>query len=207
MRRHYQGRLAQRYDQQWAAFTATMLAPVLALASEGLQAGMPVLDAGCGTGWLLQQLAARQAGLHLNGTDASTAMIAQARAKLGDRARLFVLNLNDPLPSDLRHAGPFDLILCTNVAHYLRDPVRSLRDLAGCLAPGGRMIVADFTRHGWWWPAYDVALHLADAQHHRTLTATELAEVVRAAGLRITATQPIPAGFPWRGTLVAGTTA
>lgn len=206
MRRHYQGRLAQRYDQQWATYTNAMLAPVLALASQGLQPGMQVLDAGCGTGWLLQQLAMRQVGLQLSGTDASTAMIAQARVKLGDSARLFVLNLDDSLPETLRRAGPFDLILCTNVAHYLRDPARTLRNLAGCLAPGGRMLVSDFTRHGWWWPAFEAALRLADAQQRRTLAAAELTEAVRAAGLHITATQPITAGIPWRGTLVAGTT-
>jgi ubiquinone/menaquinone biosynthesis C-methylase UbiE len=205
LRQHYQGRLAQQYDRQWATFTARMLAPVVDLALAALHPGMSVLDVGCGTGTLLRQLALRQPGLRLIGADASPAMLALARAKLGGQARFLVMDIDEPLPAELQTGAYIDCILCTNVLHYVRDPVAALGRLGTILNPGGRIIVADFTRHSWWWPSFEAVLHLADAHHRRTLTPTELHEAVRAAGFTSQATNAVYAGGPWHGTIVAAT--
>jgi SAM-dependent methyltransferase len=163
-RQHYRGASARNYDRRWATFTARMQAPILDLVTPDLRPGMRVLDAGCGTGTLLAALAARQPDLTLSGADASPDMLAQARAKLGERAHLFVLDLDKPLPEAVREDLRVDLVLCVSVLHYLRTPAATVRSLAGLLAPGGHMILADFTRHGWWWPGFEVVL-CATAAH------------------------------------------
>ena len=44
--------------------------------------------------------------------------------------------------------GGFDLIVMHQVLHYLDDPARALEQAARLLAPGGRLLVADFAPHG-----------------------------------------------------------
>jgi ubiquinone/menaquinone biosynthesis C-methylase UbiE len=182
-----------------------MLAPVVDLALAALRPGMSVLDVGCGTGTLLRQLALHQPELRLMGVDASPDMLALARAKLGDQARFLMLDLAEPLPEELHTGTHIDCILCTNVLHYLRNPVVALVRLGAIVNPGGHIIVADFTRHGWWWPGFEAVLHVADAHHRRTLTPEELNGAVHAAGFTVQATRAVQAGGPWRGTIVAAT--
>lgn len=200
-RGHYQGAAARGYDQRWHTFTTRSQAPIIAAANPHLRAATRVLDAGCGTGTLLAALLARQPDLQATGVDGSPAMIDQARTRLGDRADLLLLNLDDPFPAGLA-AQRFDLITCANVLHYLRAPGVALHRLAALLAPGGLLIAEDFTRHGWWWPAFELVLHRADPQHQRTLTPAELANLVAATGLSIMDITAAKAGGPWRATSV-----
>jgi 2-polyprenyl-3-methyl-5-hydroxy-6-metoxy-1,4-benzoquinol methylase len=201
---HYQGRAAARYDRIWGDFTRRMLRPMIPLALSSLPEQANVLDAGCGTGVLLAQLAVRRPDLRLLGTDASSTMLAQAAQRLGDNARLAAWDLDQPPPHVVTAAAPFDLITCTNVLHYVAAPFQTVCMLARLLAPGGRLIVSDFIRHGWWWTLFERALRLADRRHRRTLTARDLVQLVTLAGLRVVRVQPISAGGPWRGVLVAG---
>lgn len=200
MRDHYRGAAALAYDRRWRAFTDHMLDPVVARAAPGLRAGDAVFDAGCGTGDLLARLARSVPGITLAGGDASPAMIAQARTRLGDAARLAVFDLQaDEWPAEF--AGPFAAVTCTSALHYLRDCPRIVARLAERIAPGGTLILADFTRHGWWWAGFEVALRALDRQHRQTLAPGDLAGFLRAAGLAVSAALTYPAGGPWRGTL------
>ena len=167
-RDQYAERGAARYDRVWATFTGRSLAPVLALATPHLSAHQRVLDVGCGTGVLLGDLHARESTLVLTGLDGSAAMLAHARQRLGSAVTLQSADLNaDNALADL---GQFDLITCTNVLHYLRQPAPLVRGIRTHLAPGGRLIVSDFVRHGWWWPAFEAVLRGADRQHQQTAT-------------------------------------
>lgn len=200
-RGQYQGAAARRYDQRWRAFTARTQAPIIAAVTPRLRSGLRVFDAGCGTGTLLAALLTQQPALIAAGADGSLAMIAQARGRLGDHARLIELDLDDPFPADLA-AQQFDLITCANVLHYLRKPGVTLQRLADLLTPGGLLIAEDFTRHGWWWPVFERLLRLADAQHQRTLAPAELAQLVAGAGLQHGDIVEVDAGGPWRATTV-----
>jgi trans-aconitate methyltransferase len=66
----YHGWMATRYDTLWHTFTARMLAPVLDLAQASLVPPARVLDAGCGTGVLLERLMALHPHLVGWGADA-----------------------------------------------------------------------------------------------------------------------------------------
>jgi len=104
-----------------------------------------LLDIGTGTGRVLELLGPRvREGL---GVDASTAMLALARARLA-RAGLphCAVRLADmyrlPLP-----AGGFDLAVLQMVLHYAEAPERVLAEAARILAPGGQLIVIDLAAH------------------------------------------------------------
>jgi ubiquinone/menaquinone biosynthesis C-methylase UbiE/DNA-binding transcriptional ArsR family regulator len=107
------------------------------------------LDAGTGTGRMLELIAP-----HANraiGIDVSPDMLAIARdrllreniqnaqVRLGDTYRL-------PFANGAPGAG-FDVVLFHQVLHYLDDPGTAVAEAARVMAPGGKLLIADFTSH------------------------------------------------------------
>lgn len=119
----------QDYDWWWSA--------LLPLAEAAGLSGTRVLDVACGTGKSLGPLLAR--GWTAVGTDASGAMLAQARRKLDPAVPL--------LQHDMRGLpvlGSFDLVSCLNDAlNNVLDEQQLVATFAGFrrnLAPGGVVI-------------------------------------------------------------------
>jgi SAM-dependent methyltransferase len=108
---------------------------MLALAGE--VAGRRVLDAGCGSGPLTAAL--RDRGAVVTGVDASAAMLALARRRLGDDVPLHLADLSGRLPfAD----GAFDDVVASLVLHYLEDWGPALAEIRRVLKPGGRLIAS-----------------------------------------------------------------
>jgi SAM-dependent methyltransferase len=107
-----------------------------AVASLGLEPGMRILDAGCGTGDALEWLAVEVGAQGLVvGLDLAAAHAAAARAAVP--ARIAVLQgdlLRPPLA-----AASFDLIWTVNTVNHLRDPLAGVKLLATLLRGGGRI--------------------------------------------------------------------
>lgn len=100
--------------------------------------GARVLDAGCGPGFYAEQLVA--AGAVVTGVDASPAMVALARARVGEAADLRVWDLETPL--EWAQGGSFDIALMALVIHHVRDRALALSEMFRVLAPGGRLVVS-----------------------------------------------------------------
>ena len=106
--------------------------------------GARVLDAGCGSGWYAATLAAR--GAAVTAIDASTAMIAYARARfavspadaLASHVDIRIADLQRPL--SFLADGTCDGIVCSLVLHYLRDWDATLAEFRRILAPGGWLL-------------------------------------------------------------------
>ena len=113
-----------------------------------LQPGDVVLDVGCGTGTLALDMAQRvgSAG-RVAGIDPSAQQIGRAHAKAA-RRRLpieFQIGVIEQLPFPEQ---TFDVVLSTLMMHHLPAPLKrqGLAEIARVLKPGGRLIIADFTR-------------------------------------------------------------
>ena len=100
-------------------------------------AGRRILDIGCGTGPLAEQLAKR--GAMVAGFDTSSAMIELARRRLGDKAELCVATLGEKLPYE---DDSFDDAVASLVFHYLQDWTLALDEVRRVLKPGGRLIMS-----------------------------------------------------------------
>jgi ubiquinone/menaquinone biosynthesis C-methylase UbiE len=99
--------------------------------------GRVVLDAGCGSGaqceWLAEQ------GAEVVGIDLSPGMIAQARQRCGEHARLLVADLAQSLPLE---PGSLDGVTCSLALHYLEDWSVPLTSFARALRPGGWAVLS-----------------------------------------------------------------
>ena len=99
-----------------------------------------VLDAGCGSGRVTEQLAERLPDGHVIALDASPSMVEAARerlARFGDRVSYAVVDLGRPLP--LADAS-VDAILSTATFHWVPDHATLFGNLARVLRPGGRLV-------------------------------------------------------------------
>src|SRR6516225_9638809 len=101
---------------------------------------LDALDAGCGTGFLSFELAAR--GHRVTGVDFAPAMLAQARRKAAERAVLVRFEEADaeqlPFPS---HS--FDLAISRHVLWTSPHPEAAIDEWIRVLRPGGRLVVVD----------------------------------------------------------------
>lgn len=107
-----------------------------AIAGLGIEPGMRILDAGCGTGEALGWLAAEagEQGLVV-GLDLASAHVAAAQARMSAGATVLQADLLRPPLA----AGNFDLIWSVNTVNHLRDPAAGLKLLASLLRDGGRI--------------------------------------------------------------------
>ncbi len=136
------GERAQGYDEGWRGRMHHQIADRTAdLALTCVPAPERVLDIGCGTGYLLGQLAARapQAQV-LAGIDAAPAMIEVARAAAADDRLRFVAGTAERLPWP---AATFDLVVSTTSFDHWADQRAGLVQCARVLAPGGWLVLAD----------------------------------------------------------------
>lgn len=102
-----------------------------------------VLDAGCGLGGTMLDLASRHGarftGVTLSGVQAARGRAAIARRQLGARVSIHVQDYDRP------PAGPFDAILAIESLAHSRDPAATLAALTAVLSPtrGARMLIVD----------------------------------------------------------------
>lgn len=113
-----------------------------------LRPGEQVLDVGCGTGTLAMDVARRvgRAG-RVVGIDPSAEQIARANAKAIRRhvPIEFQIGVIEQLPF---LDQTFDVVLSTLMMHHLPASLKrqGLAEIARVLKPGGRLVIADFTR-------------------------------------------------------------
>jgi ubiquinone/menaquinone biosynthesis C-methylase UbiE len=144
------------------------------------------VDLGTGTGRMLQLVAPHV--LRGEGIDLNHEMLALARASL-DRPELrhcqvrhgdiFSLPFPNGAPTKANAGSGIDLVLLHQVLHYLADPAAAIAEAVRILAPGGKLLIVDFSPHG--------IEQLRDGHAHRRLgfSDEEVSSYLSAAGLRV----------------------
>lgn len=104
-----------------------------------------LLDIGTGTGRVLELLGPQ--AVSATGIDRSPEMLRLARGKLtaagAQSAELKQADMRS-LPFEI---GSFDTITMQHVLHFADDPAEILQEAARVLAPGGKLLVADYAAH------------------------------------------------------------
>ncbi len=97
------------------------------------QAGERILDLGCGTGHLTQQIAER--GAVVAGIDSSPEMIAQARQNY-PKLRFELADATKYVAAE-----PFDAVFSNAALHWIQPPAAVVESMAAALKPGARLVV------------------------------------------------------------------
>lgn len=135
----------------------------------GLAPSARILDAGCGSGRTLDDLALRGT---VSGLDTEEVGVRAARARGHDDVRLGRVE-EVPWPG-----ATFDLVTCLDVIEHTPDDRRTLAELRRVTRPGGHLLLT-VPAYPRLWSAHDVA-----NRHYRRYTRTALCAAADAAGWR-----------------------
>lgn len=133
-------------SRRWDAGTYDRLSDPLVrmggdvLARLELQGAETVIDAGCGSGRVTEQLVERLPQGRVIALDVSPTMLAEAAARLarfGDRVTVQAADLNLPLPV----GEPADALLSTATLHWVLEQDGLPGRLAAVLRSGGQLVV------------------------------------------------------------------
>jgi SAM-dependent methyltransferase len=141
-----------------------------------------VLDVGCGTGVITEELAARTRG-KVVGVDIDTAMIEAARARGGQAE----YRVGDARRLDFPDHH-FDVVTCHFLLIWVDDPARAVREMARVTRPGGAVLVCGEPDYGGRvdWPGLPIGQWQAEALQHQgadPFVGRKLCALLRQAGL------------------------
>jgi trans-aconitate methyltransferase len=94
--------------------------------------GEHILDIGCGTGYLTQQI--QNAGAIVKGTDYSANMIAQAKANYPR------INFEVADAANFDEAGKYDAVFSNAALHWVKNQDGMMQSVYKSLKPGGRFV-------------------------------------------------------------------
>lgn len=170
--------------------TFTRLHDVLAAALPSPLRGR-VLDAGCGLGGTMLDLAARGSatfvGLTLSEQQAAIGRRAIAAADLSDRVSIRVASYDAPLD------GSFELVIAIESLAHSADPAATLARLAERLAPGGLLAIVDDMPAAEARGTHDLASLQAGWRLPALLSPAELTAALQRCGLQIAAEHDLTA--------------
>ena len=157
--------------------------------------GQRILELGCSTGFISRHLTER--GCSVTGVEISQEAAEHARPWC---EKVIVHDLSQSGWSE-QTGGGFDTVLCGDVLEHLANPERTLKEIAGLLAPEGRVIISlpniahirvraklllgrfDYEPAG-----------IMDVTHLRFFTLNTARKLIEGAGYRITWFSPIVGG-------------
>lgn len=98
-----------------------------------------VLDVGCGTGFVSEEMVARRGALDLTGVDPSEAMLARYAEKLGAQPGVVVRTLRAGVLDMAVPEGAFDAVVSGMAFHWFPDKPAAIAAMARALRPGGAL--------------------------------------------------------------------
>jgi SAM-dependent methyltransferase len=147
---------------------------LVALADRFFPAAARYLEIGCGTGTVLDAMAASRPWSRVVGAESQPTGLRHARRRLGNRAELVQMDAR-MIPA--REA--FDLVGAFDVLEHIHEDAAVLEEIYAALVPGGGLLAA-VPQHPALWSAFDDAAH-----HVRRYRRGELERKLRAAGFEI----------------------
>jgi ubiquinone/menaquinone biosynthesis C-methylase UbiE len=175
---------AAAYDEYMGRWSRRLSAGLADIA--GVRAGMRVLDVGCGTGALTEELVRRVGAGNVSAVDPSASFVRAMRNHLAG------VDVREAPAERLPFAdATVDAALAQLVVHFMADPVAGITEMRRVTRPGGVVAacVWDFGGHRgplgvFWDAAREIRPDVVDESGLAGTRDGHLAELFRAAGLR-----------------------
>ena len=179
---------AKSYEQHWQHFLSPTRQWVLNHFPDG-QGNL--LNLGCGTGRFLSDIKMRYPDLNITGIDGSEDMLAIARDNVPDG------QFNQGDLEELSLEGQkFDVILCLNVLHHLKDQKVLLRKIRHALKPNGVAFIGDYAIETPMLKLAEIYWRLFHRAHHKALSIKEFKALLE--GFKIEEEAYLKADWFWR---------
>lgn len=175
LRREY-SRIASQYDTRWKFYVEASIQGTLRRLD--VEPGDRVLDVGCGTGALLEVLSLAAPRAELAGVDMSGEMLEVGRRRLGATIELRRAHAESLPFGD----AEFDVVVSTNVFHFIRQPVTALREIHRVAKPSGRVVITDWCDDYIACRVCDMFLRAFSRAHFRTYGSKECRRLLVDAG-------------------------
>lgn len=134
-----------KYDRRYSAYLEHTHKRLLD--AMDLSAGERILDISCGTGFLAEELLSRYPDIQLTLNDPSKGMLKKAKERFKNRSSVqFTNHTAEGIRFD---EESFDRVICLNSFHYYADQPLVIENISRVLKPGGRFIILDWNREGW----------------------------------------------------------
>lgn len=170
---------AGAYERRWRDYvTATVRETVNRIPRTHLTS---VLDIGCGTGSLLARVSEEAPDCALAGVDLSPVMIATARARLPQHARLTAADAESLPFAD----GTFDVVVSSSSFHFWPEPARALQECKRVVKKTGSLVISDWCDDFLLCRVCDRLLRLRYGSSHRVYGAEECERFIREAGFEL----------------------
>ncbi len=158
---HEFSRWSESYDRsilQWMLFGPSHRAIIARIKVEVGERPIRVLDVGCGTGVFASKIRQTLPDSQVWGIDLVRGMLTKGVERWNRHADGIC-----PIQADSERlpfpAGAFDVVTCSNSFHHYPDQARAVAEMHRVLKPGGRLLLIDGCRDGWWgWLIYDVCV-------------------------------------------------
>jgi ubiquinone/menaquinone biosynthesis C-methylase UbiE/uncharacterized membrane protein len=124
------------FMHRWGLYHVEALQQVLKPQGQGES----LLDVAGGTGYLASCVADRYARVVV--TDLSPGMLSVARSRKLETVEASALEL--PFKN-----GEFDVVLCTDALHHIKQIERALDEMCRVVKPGGTLVIHEFDLKGW----------------------------------------------------------
>lgn len=125
-----------RFMQRWGLYQVAAVQQVLTPQGPA----ETLLDVGGGTGYLAACVADRYARVVV--TDLSPGMLSVARSRNLETVEASALDL--PFKD-----GEFDVVLCTDALHHIKQIDQAIMEMCRVLKPGGTILIQEFHIQGW----------------------------------------------------------
>jgi len=149
------------------------------------------LDIACGAGRLVRKAAPQVE--RAVGLDLAPKMIERARARSDESSEAVEFHVGSvqELPFG---DGEFTVITCTTAFHHFPDPAAAVKEIARVVAPGGRVLLADFISDTPPVAVADAVLRRVEPGHVRVHRSSDLEAFFSDAGLSLVRTRR---AFAW----------